>query len=83
MSSCKTIKGRPNIKSRAIRQYDLDWNFIAEFESIAVAARALNLDPSSILYCCRGYRDGAKAGYSVTSQHKGFRFEYKDSDYLL
>lgn len=39
---------------RKVLQYDLDGNFIAEFENAAEAARSLGKDKSTINRCCNG-----------------------------
>jgi group I intron endonuclease len=53
--------------SKPIVQYDLDGNFIKEWDSITNASISLNIDISSISKCCRNI-------YKTTSN---FKFKYK------
>jgi len=53
--------------SKPIVQYDLNNDFIAEFDSIGNAARILSIDKSGIIKCCKGKQ--TRCG--------GFIFEYK------
>ena len=41
-------------KAKPVLQYDLNGNFIAEYNSISTAARILNVIPSGIGDCCNG-----------------------------
>lgn len=59
----------------AILQYDLDGNFIAEYESTTEAAKALRAYPGSIWSCCLGKASGKKAKKAQIV--KGFTFRFK------
>lgn len=48
---------------RKVLQYDLDGNFIAEFENAAEAARSLNKRSVNIISCCNG-KNGQKTAYN-------------------
>ena len=48
------IRGRMNFKKRAIEEYDIHGNLIAEFESINAASRATGLMRESISHACHG-----------------------------
>lgn len=52
-----------------IIQYDMEYRFIKEWQSIKDASRSLNLGDANISYCCKGKR--ASCG--------GFRFTYKSN----
>ena len=49
----KYIKPKPN-HSKEVLQYDLNGNFINEYESATEASRVLNLTRSSITFCASG-----------------------------
>lgn len=55
-----------NSSAKRVAQYDLDNNYIQEFQSASAAAAALNLDASTISKVCRG----------VNKTHGGFKFKY-------
>ena len=57
--------------SRKVNQYDKEGNFIAEYESIKLAATTLKLDKSTIGHICAKDRPGTKTC-------GGFTFEYAD-----
>lgn len=65
----KLRKGKNSTLSKTVLQYDLQGNFIEEFEGIREIARQLNINPSSISACCRGKRK--KTG--------GYIWKYKDT----
>ena len=67
MSEARTDK-------RKVLQYDLQGNFIAEYESSCDAAKALGTHASSIWACCKGIRSGGKKSQIV----KGYTFRFKD-----
>ena len=48
------VKGVNNPSAKAIKQYDLNGNFIAEYSYAKVAAIKYNIDLYSIIKCCRG-----------------------------
>ena len=45
--------------AKSIVQYNLDGSFVAEWEAISDAARALNINVSNITQCCLGKRKTA------------------------
>ena len=53
--------------SKAVLQYDLEGNFIAEWGSVSEAGRKFNFDKSAIARCCRG----------EYKQLKGYVWRYK------
>lgn len=56
-------------KGKAILQYDLDGNFIAEWKSSNEAGRALKLNASNINSCCNGRKQHSRVGK--------YRFKFK------
>lgn len=55
VSEASKDKARMNMPHRkAVQQFDLDGNFIAEYPSLKVAGYAVNTTSSNIGYCCRG-----------------------------
>lgn len=56
---------------KKINQYDLDGNFIKQWESISLASKNLNTPISNISFCCRNIQRTAK-GYL-------WRFAYEDN----
>lgn len=58
-----------NLK-RSVLQYDLNMNFIREYESINEAARAVNGNPSNIKYTIEG----------TFSKAYGFKWKYKEKN---
>ena len=59
-------KGSLNGRARAVRQYDMNNNFIKEFEYTRQASEELNICRQSIVKCCKG----------VQRQAGGFKWEY-------
>lgn len=57
---------KTNSSTKRVAQYDLDGNYIQEFQSVHAAAIALNLDSSTISKVCRG----------INKTHGGFKFKY-------
>ena len=62
------VQPQKRINSKAVCQYDLDGNLIAEFESVADAARKTNINECNILRCCNHSQ--------LTTA--GFVFRFKD-----
>lgn len=60
-------RGVNNVLSKAILQYDLDNNFIKEWESINICSKELGLHPSNMVVCLQG----------KIKQTGGFIFKYK------
>ena len=58
------------IQGRKIKQFDLEGNFIREWDSIVDAAQALNIDKANIGHCCRHTINHNSAG--------GYIWRYKD-----
>jgi hypothetical protein len=50
----KLQKGKILANSKPILQYDLEENFIKEWQSATVAAKEINLHPTSIRHCVQG-----------------------------
>lgn len=50
----QTLKNNPNVKRVKVFQYDIEENFLREFQSIADAAQFVNTSPSNIKYTCEG-----------------------------
>ena len=57
---------KTNKTAKPVKQYSIDGEFIQEFPSVAIAAKELNLDSSTISKVCRG----------VNKTHGGFIFKY-------
>ena len=57
---------KTNKTAKAVKQYSIDGEFIQEFPSVAIAAKELNLDSSTISKVCRG----------INKTHGGFIFKY-------
>lgn len=57
-------------RTRAVKQYDKEGNFIAEYSSIIEAAKATNSDGAKITICCQGQRLSTN----------GFQWRYKEND---
>lgn len=55
-------------KTRAIKVYDLNGNFIENFDTIRECSRKLDIHTSSIIRCLRG----------IYQQAKGYQFKYKE-----
>lgn len=62
--------GARHARSKPVLQYDLEGNFIKEFESGNLAAKELNIHQSSIAICCSG----------KIKQTQGFIFKYKEEN---
>ena len=58
-----------------VLQYDLDGNFIKEFESTTAAGKALGAHPTNIWSCCIGYRTGKRK--KKVQIVKGYTFRFK------
>lgn len=63
--------GKENKKSRAIKQYDLQGNFIKEWESANLCATTLKIDRRKITSCC----------LKIIRTYKGFFFIYADEKF--
>lgn len=61
-------KTKTNRSCKKVAQYDLNENLLNTFDSCSLAARALNLDSSTISKVCRG----------INKTHGGFIFKYID-----
>ena len=61
---------------REVKQYDKNGNFIAQFESIKLAATILKLDKSSIGHVCAKDRRGCNTC-------GGFIFKYADKEEIV
>lgn len=60
--------GKNNGKSKAIIQYDLQWNFIKEYETIRQASKETNMGITTIIYILKG----------KTKKPKKYYFKYKE-----
>ena len=58
--------------SRAVRQYDLERNFICEYKSIIKSSRQTGCSTTSISHVCRG----------LSGSTKGYVFKYIDEDLI-
>lgn len=54
--------GKENHLSIIVEQYDIQGNFIQEWNGISEAGRQLRINPTNISYCCKGKRKTA-GGY--------------------
>jgi group I intron endonuclease len=50
----QTLKNNPNVKRVKVFQYDIEGNFLREFQSISDAAQFVGTNPSNIKYTCEG-----------------------------
>jgi group I intron endonuclease len=50
----QTLKNNPNVKRTKVFQYDIEGNFLREFQSISDAAKFVGTTPSNIKYTCEG-----------------------------
>jgi group I intron endonuclease len=50
----QSLKNNPNLKRIKVFQYDIEGNFLREFESITEAAKFVSTNPSNIKYTCEG-----------------------------
>jgi group I intron endonuclease len=63
----QTLKNNPNVKRTKVFQYDIEGNFLREFQSITDAAQFVNTSPSNIKYTCEG----------KFNHCKGYRWSYE------
>lgn len=63
----KLYKGQILANSKPINQYDLEGNFIREWQSATVAAKEINLHPTSIRHCVQG-KTKTSGGYIWKAQ---------------
>lgn len=63
----KLHKGQILANSKPIIQYDLEGNFIKEWQSATIAAKEINLHPTSIRHCVQG-KTKTSGGYIWKSQ---------------
>lgn len=59
-------EAKTNSSAKEVKQYDLNGNLIQAYPSVAIAARTLSLDSSTISKVCRG----------INKTHGGFIFKY-------
>ena len=59
-----------SVKKIKIKQYDLNGDFIEEYNSLSQAAKSLNLLESKISLCCNGLR----------KSHGGFQWRFSDDE---
>jgi len=50
----QTLKNNPNVKRTKVFQYDIEGNFLREFQSISDASKFVGTTPSNIKYTCEG-----------------------------
>lgn len=63
----QTLKNNPNVKRTKVFQYDIEGNFLREFQSFADAAQFVKTSPSNIKYTCEG----------KFTHCKGYRWSYQ------
>lgn len=63
----QTLKNNPNVKRTKVFQYDIEGNFLREFQSISDAAKFVGTTPSNIKYTCEG----------KFNHCKGYRWSYQ------
>ena len=63
----KLYKGQILANSKPIDQYDLKGNFIKEWQSVTIAAKEINLHPTSIRHCVQG-KTKTSGGYIWKAQ---------------
>jgi hypothetical protein len=63
----KLYKGHILANSKPINQYDLEGNFIKEWQSATIAAKEINLHPTSIRHCVQG-KTKTSGGYIWKAQ---------------
>jgi hypothetical protein len=63
----KLYKGQILANSKPIDQYDLEGNFIREWQSATIAAKEINLHPTSIRHCVQG-KTKTSGGYIWKTQ---------------
>ena len=61
------VCGKNHYRSKSVFQYDMDWNFICEWDSCGIAGRGTGIDYRSIHRVCTGKKKSTK----------GFRFKFK------
>jgi group I intron endonuclease len=66
-SERKHCRGKNNVLSKSINQYDINDNFIQNWESINICSIKLNLHKSNIVMCLKG----------KIKQTRGFIFKYE------
>lgn len=59
----------------AVLQYDLEGNFVKEYESTAAAGKALGVAASNVCNCCRGYSKGKRT--KKVQIVNGYTFRFK------
>jgi group I intron endonuclease len=52
LKTSQTLKNNPNVKRVKVFQYDIEGNFLREFQSISDAAQFVGTNPSNIKYTC-------------------------------
>ena len=63
----QTLKNNPNLKRTKVFQYDIEGNFLREFQSISDASKFVGTTPSNIKYTCE-----------VKFKHcKGYKWSYE------
>lgn len=55
IEKAKSVKRKPFVRNRKVFQYDLDMNFIKEWENISTICKTLGYKKSAIGNCCLGY----------------------------
>lgn len=50
----QALKNNPNVKRTKVFQYDIEGNFLREFQSISDASKFVGTTPSNIKYTCEG-----------------------------
>ena len=63
----QTLKTNPNVKRTKVFQYDIEGNFLREFQSISDASKFVGTTPSNIKYTCEG----------KFNHCKGYRWSYE------
>ena len=63
----QTLKNNPNVKRTKVFQYDIEGNFLREFQSISDASKFVGTNPSNIKYTCEG----------KFNHCKGYRWSYE------
>jgi len=64
----QTLKNSPNVKRTKVFQYDIEGNFLREFQSISDASKFVETTPSNIKYTCEGKFKHCK-GYKWTYEN--------------
>jgi len=63
----QSLKNNPNVKRTKVFQYDIEGNFLREFQSISDASKFVGTTPSNIKYTCEG----------KFNHCKGYRWSYE------